>query len=211
LFDDGPKNPSCSSSLISAPSCSLGFFFSSFFLVLFLVESTLEDSSLSFDFFGEKKMSLNLILQNFVTKLEFKCLIFSTPFNVESCLMMTQKNLSCSLGFSIFSHHQATFGIEKCSMMVKKDSNCDWGQIFSLSFFFFPFFLVGCRHLVVPELELGCDGKKRPNLSLVVQFSTIELKPDIFSSSLSNFRHQELFEYGGNKPKLHLGSKIGPK
>jgi len=122
---------------------------------------------LSSDFFGEKKMSLNLTTQNFATKLEFECLIFSTPFNVESCLMMTQKNLSCSLGFFIFSHHQATFAIEK-SMMVKKDSNCDWGQFFSLSFFPPPFFLVGCRHLVVPELELGCDGKKRPNLSLVV-------------------------------------------
>jgi hypothetical protein len=68
-----------------------GFFFFFFFLAFFWVESTLEDPSLSLDFLGEKRMNLNLIMQNFTTKLEFKCLIFSTPFNVESCLMMTQK------------------------------------------------------------------------------------------------------------------------
>lgn len=122
------------------------------------------------------------------------------------------KNPSCSLSFSIFSQHQRTFGAEKCSMMVNKDLSYSWGQFFSFKFFFIPpFFLVGCRHLVVPELEFGCDGKKRLSLSLAKQFNTIKFKPNIFSSSSNNFWHWELFDYGGNKVGLQLGSKIGPK
>jgi hypothetical protein len=95
--------------------------------------------------------------------LEFKCLIFSTPFNVESCLMMTQKKWAITWVFqflAITKQHLALINVQCCSKRVRVAI----GSIFFSFISFFSLFLVGCGHLVVPKLELGCDGKNKTEL-----------------------------------------------